>query len=1172
MDKSLHNQLFGGVSRSPFGSRTRQSSASSIVSGRKSMGGSGGGGIKKGSNTGRFSVSGRSTQSLAGIRSECNVVESFGFQLPVLVNEALTFSERNCGVSINCSSNGWAWALHGRRLLVWQYKDNRQGSPKYKDLSRTPQRRTTTAQCRELTLPHCDIGHKASLVTVFQPDGQQMASCLAVSPTGDVRYWPSIAHDGSSIDSNGILDGQEFDFLLPIPPQGYLLVTTTCNLLFLQLQVVNGRHVIHHRTVKAPSGFFGGIGKKFASIIIGMNSGHDKENKFVKVDSEKVSDNEWNVIVLADRWVQKWIFSNNGNEQLLFEENDVMRKIRDEFHQKFWNGRAESTEIEINLLDMQISDGKVYVFAGAVNTSHTPQMHYAIVILEQEPEYLRLSSFIPLKLSQFYSTGTEVNCLQLRFIICRSYAYLYCDKTIYPVNLLNPTGGDLEAEKIEFQLQDDHILSAAVCGNIPLFFSRNHGLVCVSPSDFDNSDFLNSSYSPDVFTPPFSDSLNNTAINQTVNLNSLSMYELDPDEIFNDNKDEVSQLKAAFIYHIKRNNTMCTSILKDLVPADIGLDELDGQLDKTVVAIAEDLAEDIPAADPRWEQVEKNLKHSLGSSSSLQIISQLKEKNMALSHFVDFLHSTGLWDKLNAVSYRGLVKPTCYVVSDINEKIIAAIALKMAHNKHNKLIDEALEIVISQWKEFPSGNLTSQDLFYVRLTQFQDVIQALCQVADSKIESHHQSSAIAAFLCDLNAIILSILHEVISFREQNMAKYILPADKSNSYEYLPWTAMSGKNGLRDSLTHLISITVKYGAKSTGEPEIKYKLYQQIMELIDFVLDGRKNYLESIKDNEKYGVLLQQYESQRKELILILIDEGQYELAAKLAEKYLDFQSLVVICDQTGNQDRLDGYIEKYQEYDFSQFAINWHLRQNRQGDVFERFKGNQAALSQFLRDHPSLGWIQLIFNGDFDRAAGILFQLGQDETEFVQRKKSILSLAKLASLAADSDLSNQVTEINAELNLVDYQEQLNEQLLLSYGYDVENPKVLKAEEIINLFISEENETATEFDFRKAIELLNYVDDPCDVRHKIWCAAILRDSWTHYDMNSALDYLQNTIFFKLIEVCYLMDGDFDEFLPSIDEFLNSSDLGSLTQDKSFQYLIKLAYEHITDSFQKGMDQE
>lgn len=132
----------------------------------------------------RYSVSGRSVTSNQIItRSENNVVQPFGLPLPIIVNEALTFAERNSSVSISCSNNGWAWAVSGRKLLVWQYKESKIGSPKF-EVPRTPQRRNTTGQCRELTLPHSDIGHKASLISVFATDGQQMASCLAVSPTG----------------------------------------------------------------------------------------------------------------------------------------------------------------------------------------------------------------------------------------------------------------------------------------------------------------------------------------------------------------------------------------------------------------------------------------------------------------------------------------------------------------------------------------------------------------------------------------------------------------------------------------------------------------------------------------------------------------------------------------------------------------------------------------------------------------------------------------------------------------------------------------------------------------------------------------------------------------------------------------------------------------------------
>lgn len=60
----------------------------------------------------RFSLSGRSNQSTHILSKTDNfVIESFGLPLPVLVNEALTFTERNATVSINCSNTGWAWVI-----------------------------------------------------------------------------------------------------------------------------------------------------------------------------------------------------------------------------------------------------------------------------------------------------------------------------------------------------------------------------------------------------------------------------------------------------------------------------------------------------------------------------------------------------------------------------------------------------------------------------------------------------------------------------------------------------------------------------------------------------------------------------------------------------------------------------------------------------------------------------------------------------------------------------------------------------------------------------------------------------------------------------------------------------------------------------------------------------
>lgn len=49
-------------------------------------------------------------------------------------------------------------------------------------------------------------------------------------------------------------------------------------------------------------------------------------------------------------------------------------------------------------------------------------------------------------------------------------------------------------------------------------------------------------------------------------------------------------------------------------------------------------------------------------------------------------------------------------------------------------------------------------------------------------------------------------------------------------------------------------------------------------------------------------------------------------------------------------------------------------------------------------------------------------------------------------------------------------------------------------------------------------------------------------------------------------CFLIsDGDCECFLPLMDEFLNTTDLGDLVTNKSFQYLLKLIYEYIHDTY-------
>ena len=172
-----------------------------------------------------------------------------------------TFLPETSDISVCLSPNGWAWLVHGRRLVVWRY--NRLGNSK-----------AYTANCRELTLPPSDLAHNARLVNVFASNENQTPSCIAVSPEGLVRFWPSIAHVGSSYEINSDLQGQECYSLCNVQPLGSILSTTTSTVVLIHHGSNSGQNgPIACRVLKPPQGILGGIGRRVSNLLWGQHTG-----------------------------------------------------------------------------------------------------------------------------------------------------------------------------------------------------------------------------------------------------------------------------------------------------------------------------------------------------------------------------------------------------------------------------------------------------------------------------------------------------------------------------------------------------------------------------------------------------------------------------------------------------------------------------------------------------------------------------------------------------------------------------------------------------------------------------------------------------------------------------------------------------------------------------------
>lgn len=260
-------------------------------------------------------------------------------------------------------------------------------------------------------------------------------------------------------------------------------------------------------------------------------------------------------------------------------------------------------------------------------------------------------------------------------------------------------------------------------------------------------------------------------------------------------------------------------------------------------------------------------------------------------------------------------------------------------------------------------------------------------------------------------------------------------------------------------------------------------------------------------------------------------EREWERAAILAEKYLDFESLVVICETTNNQNRLDEYMDRFSAEGFSEYVYTWYLQENKQGKLIDRCRRvgktrDVQKLSTFLADHASLAWMQHVYDRKFSSAADVLQTLASEESESVVRQKTMLSLAKLAKLAAPNvdEADPYVQNVNAQLELIAFQEDLPDYVLEQYGYDTAKPSVIPAKELINLYVCTEFKDATELEFKKALDLLVYVDNEdlqAELLLKVWHNAILRDSWNFTNIDSPLEVLQHTLFFRLADLAVVL---------------------------------------------------
>ncbi|KAF7253603.1 hypothetical protein EYD10_00340 [Varanus komodoensis] len=1064
-------------------------------------------------------------------------VRKFGSPLPVKVMEALRMADAEDQLSVQLDESGWAWLVYRDRLIIWK-------------IGLSPV--TKLSGCKELQLPPSDYMWSSGLVAISylnspgEAHSLQSLSVMVATSEGSIRYWPSLAQESSYTETYTDFGGALCSFLTAVKGGSFILSSSRSH--FIRLTPDNSGK-IHQRSLPQGQGMFSGIGRRVSSLLGILSPSNDAALSSVLLDK-----NGSRFYAVTSSNLHKWEIDDTTERHVL--SWDMNRILKESIMESIWGSESNYEDIKgdinVQYLDLQQNHDGLVILAAAWHLGDTPCLIYYTLVTVEDNSYPTIDN-ITVEVTQYNPPfqPEEQMCHLIVPDFSNHAACLYTEDEVFACS--TGTGRTpLPQEKIIFSAQGDRILGAGSSTGLPIFFARKSGLVAIYSRE-----------TISVLPEDVEDSLTSSVVDpndESIPFDTVSRLDIIAQE------DKTKILKSAFLQFCRRDVKGAQAIVAELFPiqADLGANI---DLDMAVMQISENLVDDYPTSDPRWAESVPEEGVSFNNQSII-LLRQLENKSQAHSLFIDFLRQVGLFGHLDRVHVRGLPMATRWLLCEHAEKLAAAIVLKNYHSRLPEVVNAAIRIALNKKEDDVPSNLTPADVFFREVSQIDTIFECLLEKEKQVLKDIPvQSEEWAEIVINVNNIIKDILQAAIQDRQSKASLYKMREPSEMDPEYVPWTASVG---VRTAIVQQHEIILKKVYPQVNS-KLRSTVTEQLVALLDCFLDGYVSQLKFVdrpEYQERYNSLEMEYIQRRSELLSPLLALGQYQLAAALAEKYCDFDILVQMCEQTDNQPRLQRYMTQFADQNFSDFLFRWYLEKGKRGKLLSQPIAQHGQLASFLQSHEHLSWLHDINSNDLEKAHRTLQNLANIETRYFVKKKTLLGLSKLSMLASDlSDVivNEKIDEITEQERFLLHQETLPELLLAEKKLNLNEMPVLSAPQLIELYICDENRRANEYDFKKALDLLEYLneDEQVDVNYlklKILCKALLRDDWSSSEgKDDPIEASKDSIFVKIIQKLLKEGVQLSEYLPEVEDLLQADELGHLKSSAYFEFILKANYE-------------
>uniref|UniRef100_A0A8C2J181 Nuclear pore complex protein Nup133 n=1 Tax=Cyprinus carpio TaxID=7962 RepID=A0A8C2J181_CYPCA len=1055
----------------------------------------------------RSAVTARSTptrvQGHAALDSHHFDIQTFGSSLPVKVMEALTMADVDDQISVKVEASVWAWMVCCTEVVLF--------------LS------LQLSVCKDLQLPSSEFAYSADLISITS------SSALAVSPDGSARFWPSLAHDGTYTETSLDLAGNVCNYFLLLFQGGSFIVSSYRGHLLRLTPDSSGK--LQQRPVQQGQGMLSGIGRRVSSLF-----GIRGQSADITVFSVLWVKETGCLYSLSSCGLSKWEVDENSEMQVLsWSTNQI---ITDSITDAIWDSESNYSEIKkgvnVSYLDMQYTG--LVVLAAAWHPGDTPCVAYFCLVTLAE-SIAPSPDLLTVEVTKYNPPFQSEEELQKTRVVLPEpsspAAYLYNEELVFTCSTGAGRGG-LAEEKISFSSPGDRIRGGGVCAGLPVFFSQNSGLVAVLARE-------SASLLPETMEDSLCTSVagpEGTPLETPPKIDSVAQ------------EDKTKLLKQAFLQFCRHDLVGAQSMVDELFPSD---GEGSAELDAVVTQIDLDLVDDYPACDPRWAESVPD--EGAGFTlTSLILLHQLEDKMKAHRCLMDFLLQTGLLDRLASTTVRMSPMATRLLLCEHAEKLSAAIVLKNHHAKHPELVNTAILSALKKSNTDILTNLTPADVFFREVSQISSIFECLLDEEEKALKEHSDAARWAEVVLNVNDIVKDMLQAAAQYRETKASLYRAPENCGPEPEYIPWTASGGAGGVRTVITRQHELILR-AAYPHADVELRGMLSEQLVALLDSLLSGYVAQLTSLRragQQERYVTLENEYTQKRSELLAPLLELGQHQWVAALAEKYCDFDILVQLCERTENQSRLQQYMVKFADQNFADFLFRWYMEKGKRGKLLSQPVATHQQLASFLQAHDHLSWMHDI------HAHRTLYSQANMETRYFSKKKTLLALSKLTALASDMPEAVHRRQLNVEQERFQlHQETLPKQLLDEKQLNPDSMPLLSPRNLINLYICDENRGANEYDFKKALDLLEYLEE-VSVNNML---KSYFSNWSSSDDNDdPLEAARDSTFVKILQKLIQEGVSLQSYLPDVKDLLQEDELESLKSKPYFEFLLRANYEH------------